>query len=274
MVNYGIVYGLSAYGLADRLQIPQEEAQEFIDALPRALPEGASSSSTRRSSAPRDGGLRDHAVRAHPARPGAALAPVPDAQPGRAAGGEHGHPGHRRRHHQGRDGALPRRAARRRPRRRGSCSRSTTSCCSRARRPRSSAASEIVRARDGRARSRSTRRSRSTSASGENWLDGEVVDARLVAVAGDGRRGRLDRAAGADQRHARQVRSATFRRPRSRSSSGSIAAARRSRCSSAAASASSARRATLPWYYLTGGVLGAVYVTTVLVTVRTSAPAA
>lgn len=31
MVNYGIVYGLSAYGLADRLQIPRDEAQEFID---------------------------------------------------------------------------------------------------------------------------------------------------------------------------------------------------------------------------------------------------
>ena len=31
MVNYGIVYGLSAYGLADRLQIPQDEAQGFID---------------------------------------------------------------------------------------------------------------------------------------------------------------------------------------------------------------------------------------------------
>jgi DNA polymerase-1 len=31
MVNYGIVYGLSAFGLADRLQIPQDEAQEFID---------------------------------------------------------------------------------------------------------------------------------------------------------------------------------------------------------------------------------------------------
>jgi DNA polymerase-1 len=31
MVNYGIVYGLSAYGLADRLRIDQEEAQEFID---------------------------------------------------------------------------------------------------------------------------------------------------------------------------------------------------------------------------------------------------
>src|SRR4029079_1604903 len=31
MVTYGIVYGLSAYGLADRLRIEQEEAQEFID---------------------------------------------------------------------------------------------------------------------------------------------------------------------------------------------------------------------------------------------------
>ena len=31
MVNYGIVYGLSAFGLADRLQIPQEEAAVFIE---------------------------------------------------------------------------------------------------------------------------------------------------------------------------------------------------------------------------------------------------
>jgi DNA polymerase-1 len=31
MVNYGIVYGLSAFGLADRLQIPQEEAADFIE---------------------------------------------------------------------------------------------------------------------------------------------------------------------------------------------------------------------------------------------------
>jgi DNA polymerase-1 len=31
MINYGIVYGLSAFGMADRLGIPQEEAQEFID---------------------------------------------------------------------------------------------------------------------------------------------------------------------------------------------------------------------------------------------------
>jgi DNA polymerase-1 len=31
MVNYGIAYGLSAYGLADRLQIEREEASEYID---------------------------------------------------------------------------------------------------------------------------------------------------------------------------------------------------------------------------------------------------
>ncbi len=38
MVNYGIVYGLSAYGLADRLQIPKEEAQQFIDAYLERFP--------------------------------------------------------------------------------------------------------------------------------------------------------------------------------------------------------------------------------------------
>ena len=32
MINYGIVYGLSDFGLADRLNIPRAEAKEFIDA--------------------------------------------------------------------------------------------------------------------------------------------------------------------------------------------------------------------------------------------------
>jgi DNA polymerase-1 len=31
MINYGIVYGLSDYGLADRLNIPREEAKQFIE---------------------------------------------------------------------------------------------------------------------------------------------------------------------------------------------------------------------------------------------------
>ena len=30
MINYGIAYGLSDYGLAERLKIPREEAQQFI----------------------------------------------------------------------------------------------------------------------------------------------------------------------------------------------------------------------------------------------------
>jgi DNA polymerase-1 len=38
MVNYGIVYGLSAFGLADRLQIEKEEAQQFIDAYLERFP--------------------------------------------------------------------------------------------------------------------------------------------------------------------------------------------------------------------------------------------
>lgn len=38
MVNYGIVYGLSAYGLAERLNIEREEAQEIIDAYLAQFP--------------------------------------------------------------------------------------------------------------------------------------------------------------------------------------------------------------------------------------------
>jgi DNA polymerase I len=38
MINYGIVYGLSDYGLADRLNIPREEAKVFIDAYLERFP--------------------------------------------------------------------------------------------------------------------------------------------------------------------------------------------------------------------------------------------
>ena len=52
MINYGIVYGLSDYGLADRLNIPREEAKEFIDAYLERFP-GWPRSWPRRSSRPR-----------------------------------------------------------------------------------------------------------------------------------------------------------------------------------------------------------------------------
>src|SRR5438874_10692661 len=38
MINYGIVYGLSAYGMADRLDIPQEEADQFIQRYMAGFP--------------------------------------------------------------------------------------------------------------------------------------------------------------------------------------------------------------------------------------------
>ncbi|HEY3960062.1 MAG TPA: DNA polymerase I [Solirubrobacteraceae bacterium] len=41
MINYGIVYGLSDFGLADRLNIPREEAKEFIDAYLNRFPQVA-----------------------------------------------------------------------------------------------------------------------------------------------------------------------------------------------------------------------------------------
>jgi DNA polymerase-1 len=44
MINYGIVYGLSDYGLADRLNITREEAQGLHRRLPRALPARATPS--------------------------------------------------------------------------------------------------------------------------------------------------------------------------------------------------------------------------------------
>ena len=31
MVNFGIIYGISAFGLSEHLEIPREEAQAYID---------------------------------------------------------------------------------------------------------------------------------------------------------------------------------------------------------------------------------------------------
>jgi DNA polymerase-1 len=38
MVNYGLAYGMNAFGLAQRLGIPPDEAQEFIDAYFAGFP--------------------------------------------------------------------------------------------------------------------------------------------------------------------------------------------------------------------------------------------
>ena len=38
MVNFGIIYGISSFGLSENLEIPREEAQEYIDAYLARFP--------------------------------------------------------------------------------------------------------------------------------------------------------------------------------------------------------------------------------------------
>jgi DNA polymerase-1 len=38
MINFGIVYGISAYGLSENLEIPRDEAQQYIDAYLARFP--------------------------------------------------------------------------------------------------------------------------------------------------------------------------------------------------------------------------------------------
>src|SRR5262249_59494013 len=38
MVNFGIIYGISAFGLSENLEIPRDEAQAYIDAYLSRFP--------------------------------------------------------------------------------------------------------------------------------------------------------------------------------------------------------------------------------------------
>src|SRR2546427_10848795 len=38
MINFGIVYGISAFGLSENLEIPREQAQAYIDAYLARFP--------------------------------------------------------------------------------------------------------------------------------------------------------------------------------------------------------------------------------------------
>ena len=135
MINYGIVYGLSDYGLADRLNIPRAEAKEFIDAYLERFPQVARFMVETVEQA-KEEGRRDDAVGPPETDPRAARAQLPGAHPRRTPCGQHGHPGHRRGHHQARDGPLPPRAGAVQAPDAPCCSRSTTSCCSKGRRRR------------------------------------------------------------------------------------------------------------------------------------------
>ena len=144
MVNFGIVYGLTGFGLADRLNIPRKEGEEFVARYLERFPAVRAFREQVDRAGP-GGGLRDDADGPAPADPRAALGQPQHPPPRRAARGQHRDPGHRRRHHQGGDGALPARRCARRGRRPAWSCRSTTSCSSRARRGRWTAAAELVR---------------------------------------------------------------------------------------------------------------------------------
>ena len=130
MVSYGLAYGMEAYGLGQRLNIPTEEAAKILDAYFEAFPNVKAYMDRTVDRGPQAGLHRD-AVRAPPADPRAAQRQLADPPGGRAPGDERRHPGPRRRHLQGRPGAHRRGARGAAASPAGSCCRSTTRCSSR-----------------------------------------------------------------------------------------------------------------------------------------------
>ncbi len=110
-MNYGLAYGLSAFGLSDQLRISTEEARGLMDELLRRLRRGARLPAQRRRRRPQGRLHGDHhGPPPLPARPHQRQPAAP--RDGRADGAQRADPGQRRRHHQGRH-------ARRAPRARG-----------------------------------------------------------------------------------------------------------------------------------------------------------
>ena len=136
MINFGIVYGISAFGLSENLEIPREQAQEYIDAYLARFPHVQDFIARTIEEAARDGYVTSLLGRRRP---------VPEI---RAQNRQTRSLGERLAVNFVMQGSnadiikvamirIHRAAARRGPRRAGSSSRSTTSCCSRRPRRRS-----------------------------------------------------------------------------------------------------------------------------------------
>ena len=105
MVNFGIIYGISSFGLSENLEIPRDEAQALHRRVPGALPARPGLHPAHdRAVCPRR--LRDDAARPAPAGARDPRLQPPDALARRTARGQLGHAGHRRRRDQGGDGAI------------------------------------------------------------------------------------------------------------------------------------------------------------------------
>ena len=161
MINFGIVYGISAFGLSENLEIPREQAQEYIDAYLARFPHVQDFIARTIEEASRDGYVTSLLGRRRP---------VPEI---RASNRQTRSLGERLAVNfvmQGSNADIIKvamirihRRLRDEGRARGSSSRCTTSSCSRRRTPRSPPCKDLVRRRCA-APTTSIRRSRSTSA--------------------------------------------------------------------------------------------------------------
>ncbi len=106
MVNFGIIYGISAFGLSENLEIPREQAQEYIDAYLARFPLVQDFIQRTIERATRDGYSTTLFGRRRPAPELRALEPA-DTRLRRAPRRELRHAGDGRRHHQGCDGRDP-----------------------------------------------------------------------------------------------------------------------------------------------------------------------
>ena len=102
VINFGIIYGLSAFGLAQQLGIEQREAAKFIAAYFDRY-RGVKEYLDRQVAETRQARLHQNIIRPHPADSGNQFAPSELAQFRRAHRDEYAAAGHRRRSDQARD---------------------------------------------------------------------------------------------------------------------------------------------------------------------------
>ena len=103
MINFGIIYGISAFGLSENLEIPREQAQAYIDAYLARFPHVQDFIERTIEQAERDGYATSLLGRRRPV-PEIRASNRADALARRAARRQLRHAGLERGHHQGGDG--------------------------------------------------------------------------------------------------------------------------------------------------------------------------